>query len=196
MGRIESLSEVILQNTEATKETLFITDFSASIQREIEEKIATAKDLLIIGNNLGSVLNLNYSLFEQRLNQGNSIRIVLAAPSTPASDMAAYREYRPVEIGAWRTQAQSTLNTLEELRKKTTGQLLIRVIDIYLTHGIIVADSNTNNGCVYCWMYSFKTRKGNRPKFILRPTDDYWYDHFVEEGEAIWNSSRDWSSQP
>ncbi len=198
IGRLEHLNEIILQNTQTTKESLFITDFPASIQREIEEKIKTSKDLLIIGNNLGNVIDLNYSLIEHRLEQQKCVRVVLANPTTPASDMAAFREYRPIELKVWRMQAQATLGTLKELRKKTpnTDKLIIRVIDTYLTHGIILADADTSNGSIYCWMYSFKTRKGNRPKFVLRPTDDYWYDHFIEEAEAIWNAAQELSSQP
>lgn len=196
MGRLEHLNEIILKNTQTTKDSLFITDFSASTQREIENKIETSKDFLIIGNNLGSVIDLNYSLFEHRLEQQKSIRVVLANPNTPASDMAASREYRPIEIAVWRMQAQATLKTLEKLQLKTSGKLVIRVIDTYLTHGTILTDTDTYNGSIYCWMYSFKTRKGNRPKFVLRPTDDYWYGHFVEEAEAIWNSAKDWTSHP
>jgi hypothetical protein len=196
IGRIENLTESILQNTQTTKEALFTTDFSASIQKEIEEKIETSKDLLIIGNNLGSIIKLNYSLLENRLKQQKTIRIVLAKPNTPASDMAVSREYLPIDPNLWQMQTHATLNTLVELKKKVSDKLIIRVVETYLTHGIILADTDTNNGSAYCWMYSFKTRKGNRPKFVLRPTDDYWYDHFVEEAEAIWHSAKHWEPKP
>ncbi len=80
----------------------------------------------------------------------------------------------------------------EDLLIMPAGDLEIRVIVFPLANGGIYIDPNSSKGTYFLWYYSFKTRKGNVPKFIIRSTDEYWYEHFQEEANAIWDYATPW----
>lgn len=184
--------EEILFKLDNGKEKFFQTDLSVNQQRELDETVAKGKNLLILGTSLANTLELHYPTFEHKLRKGDTIRIVVGNPLSAACDMAVQRRFLLTDINVWRTQIISSLNILVELKNKTSGDLQIRVIDFHLAHGGILADAQSANGLFFLWYYSFKTKKGNRPKYILRPDQGYWYWHFVEEAEAIWSNSQPW----
>lgn len=167
----------------------FLENLSGEQQQELNSKIEKAKDLLIIGVTLKTTLDLYYPLFEQKLRHGDTIKIVLEAPDSHASQMTVKRRYRSISPSSWRTEVEETLQGLEKLKTETGGKLEVRIIDCHLTHGAILTDKDTPNGLLFIWYYGFKTKKENQPKFLLYPSDRHWYDHFNQEANEVWKTS-------
>jgi hypothetical protein len=188
LGNRHRLETIISNIKDDTSEILY-TDFPDNIQDEINEKIKQSKNLLFIGIDLDITLSKHYPTLEKKLVQGERIKALLVNPDSPACEMVVRRSYRPNTIEALRSQIQSGLSSLQALQKKTAGELEIRILDYPLTHGGIIVDADTPKGVIYTWHYSFRTHRGNRPKYVLRASDGYWYDFFKEEAYALWESA-------
>jgi hypothetical protein len=181
--RIETILEKITARNE-----LLLTEFPEDLARDIDR----SKELTILGVGLSRILHLHYSRFLEKLQRGDTIRILLVNPDGPGCDIAAMREYPPITPDDQRAAIRRSLGIFHELRQKTAGKLEIRLADHPLTFGAIVGDPETSQGVLYLWHYGFKTRVANRPKMVLRPADGYWYEHFKEEVTSIWDSAAPW----
>lgn len=190
--RVEKLITRIESMNSISNRRALLTAFSSELQAELENKLLDSKDLLILGVILGNTLDFHYHVFEEKLIKGDTIRVVTVDPDNPACAMTALRKYREVNLDVWRSQVLATLDALQELKRKTSGKLEIRIIDFPLANGGIYIDPTSPTGTYFLWYYSFKTRKGNRPKFVIRPTDEYWYEYFQEEAGAIWACAVPW----
>jgi len=171
------------------KNEFFLTDFSIDVQHEINNHILNAKSLIVLGVSLGKTQQLLFPLFEERLQRGDTIRIVLINPKSLACEISTKGKYVPVNLDGLRSQIQYTLDTLVKIQMHKKGILEIRLIDYPLGHGGILIDSDSRTGKFYLWYYGYKTRQANRPKFVISPMDGYWYEYFQEEVNAIWNSA-------
>lgn len=151
---------------------------------------------MIIGTTLGGTLELHYDLLESKLKQGHKVRILLVDPNGNAAKMAALRKYHHLDPNDWSQQVLSTLKALTVLSSKFQGTSLleIKTLDFHIAHGGILVDTDfpKANGILFLWYYSFKTRKGTRPKFILESKDGHWYSHFIEEAGALWEAAKIW----
>ena len=181
--RIERILEKI-----TARNGLLLMEFPDDVARDIEK----SKELTILGVGLSRTLRVHYSRFLEKLQRGDTIRILLVNPDSPACDITAMREYAPTTPDGQRAAIRRSLSMLYELSQQTAGQLEIRLADHPLAFGAIVGDPETSQGVLYLWHYGFKTRDANRPKMILRPVDGYWYELFKEEVASIWDSATPW----
>ncbi|GAA6614523.1 hypothetical protein [Scytonema sp. NUACC26] len=179
----------IIKNLNDPKDDYFLTDFSLDTQKEINNHIINCKNLLVLGVTLGKTQQLLFPLFEKRLQKGENLRIVLIAPKSSACEISANAKYAPINVDSLKLQIQYTLDSLMKMQINKKGMLEIRLINFPLAHGGILVDSDTPIGTFYLWYYGYKTRQANRPKFIVRPVDGYWYEYFQEEANAIWDSA-------
>jgi len=179
--------ETILEKITARHE-LLLTEFPDELARDVEK----SGELTILGVGLSRTLRLHYSRFLEKLQRGDTIRILLVNPDSPACDIVAVREYPPMTPDDQRAAIRRSLSVLHVLSQETGGNLEIRLADHPLAFGAIVGDPESSQGVLYLWHYAFKTRATNRPKMVLRPVDGYWYELFKEEIASIWDSAIPW----
>ena len=194
LGNRHRLEKMPLKTTTGIGE-VFYAEFPDEVKREIRTKINRATDLLAIGSNLEYTLHMHRDLFEQNLRRGDTIRVVLVDPNSSACDMTAKRQPYLLDLELQRAKIRSALNALRDLQEQTSGMLEVRLIDYPLSRGGILIDSDTPSGTLYLWNYAFRTNAKNKPKFVLRPADGFWYDYFRDEAKAIWNSATSWQSE-
>jgi len=176
-----------LERITARKE-LLLTEFPDDLARDMDK----SRELTILGVSLRRTLHLHYSRFQEKLQSGDTIRILLVNPDSAACAITAMREYTPMTPDDQRAAIRRSLSVLYELSQGTGGNLEIRLADHPLTFGAIVGDPATSQGVLYLWHYAFKTRTANRPKVVLHPADGYWYELFKEEITSIWDSAVPW----
>ncbi len=192
-----NLSERVMQLLESfdraerpSLEKVFFPSFTDKIRTELNQQLQDAEDILLLGVSFGKTLDQHYRLLERKLQAGHRIRVVTVNPDSPACAMTAARQYREINADFWATRVKNeTLGILTKLTASSSGNLEIRLIDFPLANGGIYTNPESSGGVFFVWYYGYKTTEGNRPKFVVRPSDGYWYRHYQEELQQIWNSA-------
>jgi len=170
---------------------IFFIDLSNEQRESLRNRIKNASNIIVMGTNLGSTLELYYDIFEEKLeNKEFSIKFIITDPNpnNQACLMTLKRKYRPISEDQWRNNITNTIEELQKLQKSTSGSIKIGVINHPLSYGGIIIDKDYKNGMIFLWYHSFKTKKQNRPKIILNPDKKYWYSFFLEEINQISNN--------
>ena len=182
--RIETLIEKVKPGTET-----LLTRFPDNLLYHDMDK---AKELMLIGVDLNTVLKSNYARLERKLANGASVKVMLVNPDSAACEMAAMLHYEPMTADEKRNSIFRSLRLLEQLKQKPRGRLEIRTARYLPAIGAIITDLNTHDGAIYLWHYAFKAPDTSRLKLILHHQDGLWYENFRGEVIAIWESGEIW----
>ena len=169
---------------------MLIEEFPNQGRDRIEDRIAVATDILLLGNTLGRTLDVHWHQLEGKLGQQPSVRVLLV-------DQAAR-----LSISLWpdppsrlqRTKKSSkfkmTLERLKTLKAAKESGLQVRLINYPLAYGGIAIDPQTRNGILFLWYHSFKSTKPKLPKLIARSSDHPWFEHYRDEINALWQQGK------
>ena len=154
-----------------------------------QERMENADELWVVGVNLSRTVVSYFSLFEQKLKRGNTLKFLLVDPNGEALRISGMR--RPESGYTQQNLAllQSTLQSLCELKRIAGRNIEIRIIDYPMSFGVFAVDPNTPKGAIYLSYYPFKNPGGAVPKLVLQPQNGKWYDQFKDEMENLWNNS-------
>lgn len=161
----------------------FLGDFT----QELDQNIKESNDLLFIGVTLERTLNTYYSIFHEKLVNKHRIRVLLVDPNSKSLEVALTRNYSPSDVNQTRNNVNFTIYKLCELKKQTSGNLEIRVIDNSLTHGVVGVNLAKPEGILFIENYPYKTIGGSLPKFVLKDGDK-WYGFYKKEAEILWEN--------
>ena len=70
---------------------MLIEEFPNQGRDRIEDRIAVATDILLLGNTLGRTLDVHWHQLEGKLGQGKSVRVLLVDPGSAAFDFVVAR---------------------------------------------------------------------------------------------------------
>jgi hypothetical protein len=167
--------------------------FQHAFGPELENSMNQARDLLITGVTRNTLVMSNYNKFEEWLQHGCQIRMVLLDPSSEAVVAAADRYYAERSPDIVRERTRHTLRLLAELKRSTGGTISVRLTAHPLALGIIGADGGStfrsDTSALFIEYYTYQAR--GEPKFVLQPSDGEWFGHFLGEAEALWASATD-----
>jgi hypothetical protein len=102
-----------------------------------------ARDLLITGVTRNTLVMSNYNKFEEWLQHGCRIRIVLLDPASDAVVAAAERYYAERSPDIVRERVRHTLRLLAELKRSTSGTISVRLTTHPLAMGIVAVDGGS-----------------------------------------------------
>lgn len=160
---------------------------------ELENSMKQAHDLLITGVTRNTLVMSNYNKFEEWLQRGCQIRIVLLDPSSDAVVAAANRYYANRSPDIVRERVRHSLRLLTELRRSTGGSISVRLTNHPLAMGMVAVDGGptirSDASALFIEYYTYQAR--GEPKFVLQPPDSEWFEHFLGEAEALWASATD-----
>lgn len=184
--RLDSIYQKLTQNSEGVLKRKWP-------EEQLDDELRKADDILLVGVSLSRTIRTNLTLFDQRLQHGASIKVLLVDPSSPAAEIAASR--LPVSVNAERTSndIQNSLSSLESLAKTRSG-LEIRILNNPMSFGGIWLNTNTSKGVIYIEQYSFKMQDEDIPKLILRPEDEFWYAFFAKQAQTLWENAESYIS--
>jgi hypothetical protein len=162
--------------------------FKAEFGPELDLSLAKATELLITGVTRNTLVNSKYNMFENWLNQGCRIRMLLVDPFSDAVDVAAQRYYAERSSESTRERILHTLRLLAELKRSTHGDLSVRLTSHPLAMGVIAVDcspdKHSDASAAFVEYYTYQAP--GEPKFILQPIDGRWYENLYQEAEALW----------
>lgn len=167
--------------------------FQGAFGPELESSMKEARDLLITGVTRNTLVMSNYNKFEEWLQRGCRIRMVLLDPASDAVVAAAERYYAERSPDIVRERVRHTLRLLAELKRSTGGTLSVRLTTHPLAIGIVAVDGvpavRSDTSALFIEYYTYQAR--GEPKFVLQPGDGEWFENLLGEAEALWASSTD-----
>jgi hypothetical protein len=181
--KVEEMLKVI-----QAKEQTLLNEFPSDFQSRMEK----SNELWLFGVNLGRTTVSNYTLFEDKIKRGNTIKVLLVSPQGQALPLASKRRREPNYLKQNLALIEATLTSFSDLKKIAPDKVEIRTIDYPLSSGFVAVDPDTASGTLYVSYYSFKTAGSSIPKMVFQPKDGYWYEHFREEMNNLWNDAMPW----
>lgn len=167
---------------------IFLEKFPENLNPNIE----AAQDVWLVGVALKTPINVFYPMLEQKLRKGHSIKFLLVEPDPEVVQFAAIRSYTKQSIERTCHSITESLENYCELSAIEKGKVRIRTIRYPLDHGIIAINPQSVNGRMYVTNYSFKTKAGSQPKYVVRAEDGYWFDLYKDELYRLWENADEW----
>lgn len=167
----------------------------------LDSYMEVANKIDLCGVSLTATVNKQLSNLRERLNDGASIRVLIADPNSLAPKMSAARSgISPAEY--FHKRLEATLNDLKyvydsQLEPRPTdptrrGSFSVRLMPFTPSFGILSLDPNRPNGTVFIELYPHY-KYGIQPAFDLTfHRDGEWYNYFINQFEQMWTNAIPW----
>ena len=173
--------ETILQKMNQSAEGFLLKEYPDRYVSDLNN----SKELWLVGMNLSHTVAGNYDTFKDKLRRGDVIKVLIVDPDSIANKFASFRSHRPVDEIEHRQSIMSTLHHLCTLKDEAPDRLEIRVLDYPFSFGATMVNPDSATGVIYLEHYAYKLG-GDRPKLVIHPKDEYWYDFFkVTSGRMV-----------
>jgi hypothetical protein len=172
---------------------LLCDEFPPSLK---DTAIIGSKELFIIGITLNRTIATFYSQLEQKLKDGQKIKILLVEPHSTATQLIPKRVYRPISDQQLSGKILDTIALISSLHSLAPDKLEIRTINFPIHFGCFAADIESSNGSVYLEYYSYKTTKDLPCVVVSARTDPSWYNMYKTEILNLWNAGQAWNCNP
>jgi hypothetical protein len=162
--------------------------FADDFGPEFLQAVKSAEDLFITGVTRNALFDRNFTVFQQLLQGGCRVRVLLMAPDAAAVGVAAERSYAARDAGSTVTRIEHSLQMLTKLGQATKGDLEVRLTGYPLATGLVgvnLPGSAGRSSALFVEYYTFHAGRGVEPKFVLQP-GEAGFDKFLGEAENLW----------
>jgi hypothetical protein len=160
---------------------------------EQKDTISSSKELFIVGITLNRTITTLYSELEQKLKNGQSIKILLVEPSSEATKLIPQRIYRPISDKRLSEKILDTITLACELHSLAPDRFEIRTINFPIPFGCFASNIELKNGSIYLEYYSYKTSTDLPCVVVYEKIDPHWYNVYKTEVLNLWNASVKWN---
>jgi hypothetical protein len=169
--------------------SILLTDFPEDLAR----RRASASDVLYIGVSMRRTAPTSMMAFQRILSAGGRIRVLLVDPTDEAALREAFHRLGgSPDIDGLRSTILASLSALAALSTSAGGSLEVRVSPCVPAAGINAVDTTSREGLVVAQYYEYRTQGEPSPILHFSASDAYWYRHFLEEAERMWEDSIPW----
>ncbi len=182
--RLETINAQISKSIDK----VFLKDFPENLN----ENILNAKELWIVGINLGTTSSTYYQFLKDGLYNDQKIKILIVDPNGIANKLGSMRHNDEYSETFHRATILKSLVLFTKLKEKKPSLLDIRTIDYLPSFGFFAVDPEAFNGAIYIEHYGFKLDEGDVPRIALKPKDEEWFILFQKQLFKLWNEGKDW----
>lgn len=172
----------------------FLTRDQLNSRQTFAQFVGDAHDLYLAGAVLRTTARAHRSLYRERLQKGARLRFAVLDPDSP--DVAAIAATWQVPTENIANDIRSTLVELRYLqgltKPGTSGSVEIRLMKREPAFSFALRNAGSPDGSLRGDLRAFGLDTALRPAWNLRPTDDPWFQKFVQICEALWDDSKCW----
>jgi len=167
-------------------EDFFVSD------RPKPTELESAKEIGFIGTTLSRTVIEYAGVLERKLRPGASICCATIDPKSGANGQLALKSYCVTEEGFYKSRVRPTIDLLRILGSLAgaNGSLELRLLPYVPSFGIIAIDPADADGVIYVEIYRHKSLEENALFKLEQERDQRWYDHFLRQYTALWESAR------
>jgi len=167
------------------RKTQSADDFFWNVKRSIEPDMSKAKYIGFGGAVLSRTIRDYSASLEERLRAGAKVRIVLMDPVSTAPDQAVLRS-KGVDKQYFIDALRTTIKTIERLAG-ISENIELGLLPYMPAFGVVLIDPDEPYGRIIVEIYPHHS-DSFAATFELRPNrEPYWYKHFREQSENLWN---------
>ncbi len=179
-------NEEIINKLDLPYGNLFLDKWPDHFQTNLK----LSQSALIVGVSLTRTIDNYYKVFEEKIKQGDQIKILLVRPGGVSVKLAASQMSAPNHERHINQRIQESLQILCNLHQYNNPKFEIRVIDRNLSYyGTLLNHDTTNTGTIYMQLYSYKPIDPGFPKHVFYQGDGAPYAHFSQEIMSLWEDA-------
>jgi hypothetical protein len=166
----------------------FTTDFPPDLQTSRD---MTRRTYAYIGITGARTITAGLQKFREMLERGATLRFMLLdASDDQLVALASLLDSEKPDPERLRRRHAGALADLSSLRAKFGDRIEIRLLPTVPSYGINAIDIEQGDGSLYIQHYEFAAPGEASPHFKIAAADRYWFNHFVDELERLWDSSK------
>lgn len=167
--------------------SLFGTDFPEELY---ERRASTGGDYTFVGTSGHRTIGTGRRDFAAMAARGASLRFLVLDPDLPGLvEMAARQNSLTRDPVRLEQRIRATLSDLRELQATAPDLIQIRLLPHVPGYGINLFDATKAKGVAFIQMAGFSSDKEPGPIFRVSGGDAYWFRHFVDEVQRLWDTS-------
>jgi hypothetical protein len=172
--------------------------FSRDNIGELEAKLKTANEILLVGINLRKTTIDHFESFKDIGKRGGTVRALIANPNKIDMQNLVTRFGRGrTTVSQYLTAFEQTIYQFDNIRNFNIDRKVsnpeavqLKAIDFIPTFSLYVFPDKKDGAVAYVEIYGYKSPAGAIPKFIVTKSDNpQWFDHFVMQFESMWVDS-------
>ena len=202
LGSIEKTNQHILSllENQLAERPSALAFFEAS--SSLETLIRSSSTIDLCGLTMTTTLNKQASNLLERLEQGASVRLLIADPDSSALQMSTLRTFDPINKDYFRHKLTASLQDIElieqrwtDIRKrnpKNGGAFTVRLLGFAPSFSVFAFNAAQSNGHTLVEIYAHRKAFVTPPVFELTAArDGDWYRYFTSQFEQMWEGAKE-----
>lgn len=166
---------------------------------EITARFRTCDEVWLWGTTLSTHIPALADDIKSALPKGLRLRVLMIEPGSAAMKMAAFRAAEsslPHDVDSAEAELERSLSANLSLlnavvTRASAGQVDYRTIDMLAPYVIYAFNPRSPDGVLMVRLGTFRGPHDDRPTFWLSRADDRrWFDHFVDQFEAVFAGAK------
>ena len=195
LRRIEKYSEEVneLLKTKKGKVSLETILSTRKTLPPLEERLQSAKEVVITGGSLFRLSSEYLGLFEKLAKDGCKMKFLMLSPETESAKITAENiVYEIQDYSSYKNYIQSSIYGFKKLKEKYPESVEIRLSEYLPSFSIFGIDTTKDNGEIMIELYTHNVPTRERPHFLLQSKrEPFWYKFFLNQFESIWGNAED-----
>ena len=172
------------------------SEFLEDIPESFRDELKLTREMWAVTVTANTLLNQYYSILEERIKQGMTLRVLMVDPDSASFEVAMSRGYIRTDLEQFRSISHGHLKYLKNLHQVAPNRVTVKVINNPLTFGAYLLDPSDAKGLLYIRHYPYKTPGGAKPCLVLTAKrSQRWFNHFQQEIQALWSDAKEWDFQ-
>lgn len=152
----------------------------------LEERLNDCSDLIITGGSLARLSDEYYGLFENKLNEGCSIEVILVEPNTEAvRQLCRNIVYETSDCDIYSRKISESIQRFAELKRKFPKGMKILLSDLVPPFSIMAKNLNKEKSIIQVELYSYAVPTRERVEFNVGIEDSNTYSFFANQIEVL-----------
>ncbi|MEW5717114.1 MAG: hypothetical protein AB1817_00665 [Chloroflexota bacterium] len=188
----EKLATNVRRLEDKIEEPSHISDFLIRAYPDFTEQFKKAKRVSIEGSTLSSTVTRYFAEFQQLLQRGGSLRILVTKATPEVLAMQVFRSSSIKDPVLMKNTSESNLAMIKSMADKVPNPALleVRTMPYLASYSLFIIESEDGTSKIYAKLLPFQKPEPESPTLELHSKhDSKWFQFFFDQYERLWKAS-------
>ena len=159
---------------------------------DLSNSFELSKDISILASSLQSTAIKYYASFEEALQKGTNIRVLVVDPSEDVLKMMCLRTYMLKDTAELKSNVNGHIELMRKLQRieNNNGKLTIKTIPLVVPYGLMILNRHNLSSQIYVKLMPYRVPPGQYPSFELNNIENHeLFTFFNNQFEKMWEDS-------